>query len=135
LARSAVYRAASGPERQRAHRALAEVTNADTDPDRRAWHRAQASVGPDDGVAAELVRSAARARARGGAVAAATFLERAAELSQDPVSRVERTLAAAQATLVAGRPDRAAVLVRAVEHRVLDGFQLAHADLLRGQVA
>ncbi|MFI6159064.1 AAA family ATPase [Micromonospora haikouensis] len=135
LARSAVYRAASGPERQRAHRALAEVTNADTDPDRRAWHRAQASVGPDDGVAAELVRSAARARARGGAVAAATFLERAAELSQDPVSRVERTLAAAQATLVAGRPDRAAVLVRAVEHRVLDEFQLAHADLLRGQVA
>ncbi|PZG01144.1 LuxR family transcriptional regulator [Micromonospora endophytica] len=135
LARSAVYQAASGPQRQRAHRALAEATNADTDPDRRAWHRAQASVGPDDAVAAELVRSAARAQARGGVVAAAAFLERAAELSEDPARRVERTLAAAQATLAAGRPDQAATLVRAVEHSALDEFQLAQADLLRGQVA
>ncbi|TCB97298.1 LuxR family transcriptional regulator [Micromonospora zingiberis] len=135
LARSAVYRGASAHERQRAHRALAEATNAVTDPDRRAWHRAQASVGPDDGVAAELVRSATRAQARGGVVAAAAFLERAAELSRDPAGRIERTLAAAQATLAAGRPDRAATLVRAVEHTALDEFQLAHADLLRGQVA
>ncbi|WP_199714488.1 hypothetical protein [Micromonospora radicis] len=100
-------------ELQQAHRALAEATSADTDPDRRAWHRAQASAGPDDGAAAELVRSAARAQSRGGVVAAAAFLERAAELSQDPAGRVERTLAAARAALVAGRPDRAAPLVRA----------------------
>ncbi|GGM30911.1 LuxR family transcriptional regulator [Micromonospora yangpuensis] len=135
LARSAVYHAASVGERHRAHRALAEATSAVTDPDRRAWHRAQASVGPDDDVAAELVRSATRAQTRGGVVAAAAFLERAAELSLNPAGRIERTLAAAQAALVAGRPDRAAALIRAVEHTALDEFQLAHADLLRGQVA
>lgn len=135
LARSAVYRAASVRERHRVHRALAEATDTVTDPDRRAWHRAQASVGPDDDVAAELVRSATRAQARGGVVAAAAFLERAAELSPGSAGRVERTLAAAQAAIVAGRPDRAATLVRAVEHAALDEFQLAHADLLRGQVA
>ncbi|WFE54722.1 LuxR family transcriptional regulator [Micromonospora sp. WMMD1155] len=135
LARSAVYRAASEPERQQAHRALAEATDAGTDPDRRAWHRAQASVGPDDDVAAELVRSATRAQARGGVVAAAAFLERAAELSRDPDRRIERTLVAAEATLVAGRPERAAALVRAIEHTALDEFQLAHADVVRGRIA
>ncbi|WFE93738.1 LuxR family transcriptional regulator [Micromonospora sp. WMMD987] len=135
LARSAVYGAASADERRYAHRVLAEATDAVTDPDRSAWHRAQASVGPDDGVAAELERSAARARARGGVVAAAAFLERAAELSRDPADRIGRTLAAAQAALTAGRPDRAAALVRAVEHAALDEFQLADVDLLRGQVA
>lgn len=134
LARSAVYGAASADERRCAHRVLAEATDA-ADPDRLAWHRAQASVGPDDGVAAELERSATRARARGGVVAAAAFLERAAELSQDPADRIGRTLAAAQAALVAGRPDRAAALVGAVEHTALGASHLAELDLLRGQVA
>ncbi|WFE67642.1 LuxR family transcriptional regulator [Micromonospora sp. WMMD714] len=135
LARSAVYGAASADERRYAHRVLAEATDDVTDPDRSAWHRAQASVGPDDGVAAELERSATRARARGGVVAAAAFLERAAELSQDPADRIGRTLAAAQAALVAGRPDRAAALVGAVEHAALGASHLADLDLLRGQVA
>jgi hypothetical protein len=41
LVRSAVYRAASYEDCQRAHRILAEAIDPQVDPDRRAWHRAR----------------------------------------------------------------------------------------------
>jgi DNA-binding CsgD family transcriptional regulator len=135
LVRSAVYRAASPPERRAAHQALADATDPQADPDRRAWHRAQAALGPDEEVAAELERSAGRAQARGGLAAAAAFLERSAALTVDLVRRAERALAAAQAKYQAGAFDATLRLLATVEAGPPDQFRRARADLLRGQIA
>jgi DNA-binding CsgD family transcriptional regulator len=135
LVRSAAYRSAAADDRHRVHRALAEATDAETDPDRRAWHRARATPGPGEEVAAELERSAGRAQARGGLAAAAAFLQRAVALTVDPARRAERALAAAQASLEAGKFDAALGLVATAQAGPLDEFQRARVDLLRGRVA
>jgi DNA-binding CsgD family transcriptional regulator len=135
LVRSAAYRSAAAEDRQRVHRALAAATDAEADPDRWAWHLAQATPGPGEEVAAELERSAGRAQARGGVAAAAAFLQRAVALTVDPARHAERALAAAQASLQAGSFDAALGLLATAEGGVLDGFQRARVDLLRGQVA
>ncbi|WP_353649173.1 LuxR family transcriptional regulator [Nakamurella sp. A5-74] len=135
LARSAVYRVADAERRRSAHRVLAEATDAIADPDRRVWHRAQAGTGPDDDVASDLERSAARAQARGGVVAAAAFAERAAELTLDAARRIDRTIAAAEAHLEAGATDTAASLLATVETTGLDALRYAQVDQLRGRIA
>ena len=135
LVRSAVYRAASDEERSEVHRALAEATDPDVDPDRRAWHRAQAAAGPDEEVAAELERSAARAQARGGLTAAAAFLERSSALTLDPARRAARALAAAEAKQQSGAFDDALVLVSDAESGPLDELQRARADVVRARVS
>ena len=134
LVRSAVYGAAQPDERRAAHRAIAEATDADLDPDRRAWHRAQAAARPDEDVARELERSAARAQARGGLAAAAAFLQRSAELSDDAAQRARRALAAAEAKRQVGALDDASVLAGMAEQGPLDDEQRAQLDVLRAQV-
>ncbi len=134
LVRSAAYRVANPGERQRVHRALADATDPRADPDRRAWHLANASTGPDETVAAELERSAERARVRGGVAAAAAFLERAAELTPDAARRGARALAAARAKYQAGGYDSALELLDAAELSPLDDRLLARSSLLRGQI-
>jgi DNA-binding CsgD family transcriptional regulator len=135
LVRSAVYRAAGPGERSEVHRALAEATDPIVDPDRRAWHRAQAASGPDEEVAAELERSAARAEARGGLAAAAAFLERSSLLTLDPARRASRALAAADANQQAGALDDALALVASAEAGPLDEVQRAHVDVLRARIS
>src|SRR5215217_5398020 len=135
LVRSAVYRSASLRERRAVHLTLAEVTDAQVDEDRRAWHLAAAAPAPDEDVASELERSAGRARARGGLAAAAAFLRRSLALTRDPARRVDRALAAAQASLHAGAFEAALELLATAEAGMPDELQCARVDLLRGQVA
>jgi DNA-binding CsgD family transcriptional regulator len=135
LVRSAVNRAAPLADRQRAHRALAEVSDPELDADRRAWHGALATTGPDEDVAAELERSAGRAQARGGLAAAAAFLQRSVELTPDAGRRSDRALAAAEACMYAGAFDVAHGLLATAEAPELDAFGCARVALLRGQIA
>ncbi len=135
LVRSAVYRSASRDSRRRAHEALAEVSDPDSEADRRAWHRALAADGPDEGVASELERSAARAEARGGAAATAAFLERAVALTPDPALRRQRALAAAQVSVQAGAFTTARGLLAIAQAGPLGEFQHAQVDLLQAQLA
>ncbi len=134
LVRSAVYREAPVSQRRLVHGALAEATDPAIDPDRRAWHLAAAASGPDEDIAAELERSAARAQARGGFAAAAAFLERAVALTGDPARRAERALVAAQASFQAGAFDAVQPLLAAAEAYPLDDFHGAQVDLLRGHL-
>jgi DNA-binding CsgD family transcriptional regulator len=135
LVRTVVYRDAGEEDRRHVHAALAEVTEATHDPDRRAWHLGSAAAGPDEDVAVELERSAGRAQARGGVAAAAAFLRRAVELTQDPPRRTERALAAAQVSFLAGAFDDVERLLMTAEAYPLDGFQRGQAALLRGHLA
>src|SRR5256714_1181343 len=115
LVRSTTYWSASLQERQEAHRALAEATDPEIDADRHAWHRAHAAPGPDDDVAKELDRSAARAQARGGLAAAAALLERSAQLTLDAPLARETHLEALVAALWAGDLDRTGGVLAAAE--------------------
>jgi DNA-binding CsgD family transcriptional regulator len=135
LVRSAVYGAAGPNERRDVHRALAEATDAEIDPDRRAWHRAQAAAAPDEDVAAELERSAARAQARGGFAAAAAFLERAVALTPELSRQAQRTLAAAQTKFHAGALEEAVSLLSPAAVGALDELDRARVELLCAQIA
>jgi DNA-binding CsgD family transcriptional regulator len=135
LVRSAIYRAAPDDDRRRAHAALAAATDPEADPARQAWHAGQAVAGPDDDIADRLEQSASQAQARGGLVAAASFLRRSAELTGDPARRANRNLAAAKRSLEAGVPDAALAFVAEAEAGRLDDAHRAAAHLIRARVA
>jgi len=92
LMRSAVVDRSEAEERRSAHRVLATVW-ADQ-PDRQAWHLAEATVEPDESVAALLEASAGRILARGDTVGCVRALTRASELSPRSADRGGRLAAA-----------------------------------------
>jgi DNA-binding CsgD family transcriptional regulator len=134
LVRSAVYRAASDEDRRRVHQALAEATDPEVDPDRRAWHRANAVTGPDDDVADQLEASAERAQTRGGAAAAAAFLEHASRLTVHAGPSARRALDAAKAHHQAGAFEASLALLAQADSGPLTALEQAQGDLLRAQI-
>ncbi|WP_351235908.1 AAA family ATPase [Streptomyces sp. NPDC002133] len=130
LVRSAVLAAAPFGQRAEAHSLIASA--AGLDEDRRAWHRAAATVTVDEAVAAALEATAERARHRGGYAAAATTLERAAQLSPRTDDRVRRLNAAAQYAMLAGHPRWVAELTAAVAADAGTADARAEADMGAG---
>jgi DNA-binding CsgD family transcriptional regulator len=135
LIRSAVYEGARLGDRRRVHDALASIAGQDGYPDEAAWHRAAATVVPDEQVAVGLERSAARAERRGGYVAQAAFLTRAAELTPDLQDRAVRLFAAAQAHLVAGDGALAEALLDQAAPRLAAAGMHVAAQRLRASIA
>jgi DNA-binding CsgD family transcriptional regulator len=93
LIRSAVVQRSTSGERRRAHEVLAERRR--DDPERRAWHLAEATVEPDEHVAALLQLVAHQHLRRGDAVGAIAELLRAAQLSPSGEGRGVRLAEAA----------------------------------------
>ncbi len=135
LIRAAIYRSSSASQRRQAHAALASSITGPTADDYRAWHRAHATDSPDASIADELEGAAARARARGGVSAAASFLEYAARLTPDAGERARRTLDAAMANLDAGMSEPAARLIAAAYDSTDDELLAARCELLRAKMA
>lgn len=121
LLRSAVHHSASLAERQRCHAAMAAGS---VSRGAKAWHAASAAVAEDEQVAQELEAVASDFERRGGRVAAARALERAAELSPSRADRARRLLAAGTA---ARHATRTAWAKRLLDH----AHALADDPLLR----
>ncbi|MCW2975938.1 MAG: LuxR family transcriptional regulator [Actinomycetia bacterium] len=133
LIRSAVFQAASVPDRHAVHAAVAEVL-ADQ-PERRSWHRAAACLGTDEVVASELEQAAERAQRRGATSVAVAALERAATLSDDDTQRARRLLLAAELAFELGRNDLLLRLVHDVEALELGLLERGRLMLIRERAA
>ncbi|MFC7584286.1 hypothetical protein ACFQYP_11570 [Nonomuraea antimicrobica] len=105
---TAAYHGAPLARRVAVHQALADAA---TDADCRARHLAAASTSADEGVAAEVVRAAERARARTAHATAAGLYEQAANLSRParprlPAGRGGLARAVGRARRAGGAPGR-----------------------------
>ncbi|WP_431926019.1 helix-turn-helix transcriptional regulator [Amycolatopsis tucumanensis] len=129
LIRSAVVGSAAPADLRRAHAAIAD--RLDDDPARQAWHLSEATITPDEDVAARLEAAAHAFLARGDAPMAVTLLIRAARLSPLGSSAARRLAEAASlAAQVTGDLDDAARLLdeaRRLNPRVTNSLHAAAA--------
>ena len=134
LLASVVY-GAMGPERRR--EVHGHLVHHDARNEAGTVHLALATGLPDAQVAADLDRSAARARARGAAASAARYAEKAAELTppDDVDTAARRLIAAAEHHSVAGDPAHATALLRGVVARLPTGTRRGEALSLLAWVA
>jgi DNA-binding CsgD family transcriptional regulator len=134
MVRSVAYYSTPPRQRRLIHQALAAAGDAGQQPDRLVWHLANAADQPDDAVAGQLEQAAERARHRDGHAAAVALLSRAAELSVNRDLRAARLLAAAEAALTAGQPNRASALLEQAARPPGDPLTRARATRLQGAV-
>ena len=134
LVRSAVYQAATGEDRRRAHLALAETLAGVGDPDRETWHRAAAADGPDEGLVAALELVGSRAQRRGGHVSALAAFERAADLTTDATKRARLMFESARSAWACGQAARSQTLLAAAREGALDPLLLSDIARLRGHI-
>jgi DNA-binding NarL/FixJ family response regulator len=134
LVRSAVYQGAPLSRRHAAHRALASVFEGEAEADRRAWHRAAASVAPDPSVVEELEQAAERARGRSGFAAASRAFERAAVLTPEELPRARRLTLAAENAWLAGRLERARMLLERARPLASEAIERADVDRYLGLI-
>ena len=134
LVRSAIYQAATGVERRRVHRALADALAATGDPDRALWHRALGSEEPDPELVTALEHAGVRAQRRGGYDAALAAFERAAALSTDPAQRAGLAFAAARSAWACGQADRSRALLAAAGDGATDPVLRCDITRLAGHI-
>jgi DNA-binding CsgD family transcriptional regulator/tetratricopeptide (TPR) repeat protein len=133
LVRSAIYQAASGIDRRRAHRAWAAALAGAGHIEREVWHRAHAAEGPDEALADTLEDVGQRSQRRGGHAAALTAYERAAELTTDTTRRAHLRFAAARSAWACGRASHAQVLL-AADRATEDPLLQCDVARLRGHI-
>ncbi|MFE3229800.1 AAA family ATPase [Nocardia sp. NPDC059228] len=125
LVRSTIVQLATPNQRRAIHRTLAQIHEGNLE--RRASHLAAATVDPDEEVAGVLEAAAELATRRGGALAAVTWLTRAAELSENPGERSRRL---ADAAFVAGHAARLGQVDRIVRSGLAPGATESPASVL-----
>lgn len=130
LLRSVTYEEAPIGQRQAAHALLAEVIDSATQPLRHHLHAAATGSGPGPALADALERAAAGANPD----VASRALERAAEISTDPVVAATRLVAAARHAWNGGEPHRARLILRRLPIRSVTPQVRAQADLVLGEI-
>ena len=133
LVRSAVYQGANSTDRRAVHRALAKVLATSGDADRAAWHRAAGALGPTPTPPPRWT-TRPPARDRGAFAAAASALERAAELSASRSHGPARLAGAALQAWFAGHTDRVRPLLAKARPLTADRALRADIDELEGMV-
>jgi tetratricopeptide (TPR) repeat protein len=128
LMRSAIHQSMTAADQRAAHAALAQIGQED----RRIRHQAAATVLPDESIAARLAAAADRAARRGGVAAAVDALSRAAALSENPETRTERLLRAADFAVELGQRDTVGRLLDEAAGRGLSAQQQVRVEWLRG---